>query len=67
MSVAKERAHDRAYLYRNLVVNLDVSVDYFTDCAETKPYLTKVYTNQIGINRHTSSAMRVTRVSLVCR
>ena len=30
-------------------VNLDVSVDYFTDCAETKPYLTKTYTNQIAI------------------
>jgi hypothetical protein len=27
-----------------------VSVDYFTDCAETKPYLTKVFTNQIGIS-----------------
>ncbi len=31
-------------------VNLDVSVDYYTDCAETKPYLTKVYQNQIGIS-----------------
>ena len=30
-------------------LNLDVNVDYFTDCAETKPYLTKTYTNQIGI------------------
>ena len=30
-------------------VSLDVSVEYFTDCAETKPYLTKVYTNQIAI------------------
>jgi hypothetical protein len=30
-------------------VSLDVSVGYFTDCAETKPYLTKVYTNQIAI------------------
>jgi hypothetical protein len=26
-----------------------VSVDYFTDCAETKPYLTKTYTNQVAI------------------
>jgi len=31
-------------------VSLDVSVDYFTDCAETKPYLTKVYTNQIAVS-----------------
>ena len=30
-------------------VSLDVSVGYFTDCAETKPYLTKIYTNQIAI------------------
>jgi hypothetical protein len=30
-------------------LSLDVSVDYFTDCAETKPYLTKVFTNQIAI------------------
>jgi hypothetical protein len=30
-------------------LSLDVNVDYFTDCAETKPYLTKTYTNQIGI------------------
>lgn len=31
-------------------VNLDVKVDYFTDCAETKPYLTKTFTNQFGIS-----------------
>ena len=30
-------------------INLNVSVDYFTDCAETKPYTVKIYTNQIGI------------------
>ena len=30
-------------------VNLDVSVDYFTDCGETKAYLTKTFTNQIAI------------------
>jgi hypothetical protein len=29
---------------------LDVSVDYFTDCAETRPYLTKTYTNQLAIS-----------------
>jgi hypothetical protein len=31
-------------------LNLDVMVDYFTDCAETKPYLTKTYTNQVAIS-----------------
>jgi len=31
-------------------LNLDVSVDYYTDCAETKPYLTKTYTNQLAIS-----------------
>jgi hypothetical protein len=30
-------------------LNLDVNVDYYTDCAETKPYLTKTYTNQLAI------------------
>jgi hypothetical protein len=30
-------------------LNLDVNVDYYTNCAETKPYLTKTYTNQIAI------------------
>jgi len=31
-------------------LNLDVNVDYYTDCAETKPYLTKAYTNQLAIS-----------------
>ena len=31
-------------------VDLDVRVDYFTDCAESKPYLTKTYTNQLAIS-----------------
>ena len=31
-------------------LNLDVKVDYFTDCAETRPYLTKTYTNQMAIS-----------------
>ena len=30
-------------------VNLDVEVDYYTNCAETVPYLTKTYTNQLAI------------------
>lgn len=29
---------------------LDLNVDYYLDCAETKPYLTKNYTNQIAIS-----------------
>jgi hypothetical protein len=29
---------------------LDISVDYFLDCAETKPYLTKTFTNQLAIS-----------------
>ncbi len=28
---------------------VDVAVDYFRDCAETRPYLTKTFTNQIGL------------------
>ena len=31
-------------------VDLDVKVDYFTDCAETKPYLTKTFTNQMAVS-----------------
>jgi hypothetical protein len=30
-------------------VALTVKVDYYKDCAETQPYTTKTYTNQIGI------------------
>ena len=29
---------------------LDVSVDYFRDCAETEPYLTKTFTNQVAVS-----------------
>jgi hypothetical protein len=31
-------------------IDLDVSVDYFSDCAETRPYLTKLYTHQLGLS-----------------
>jgi hypothetical protein len=31
-------------------VDVDVSVDYFRDCAETRPYLTKTFTNQVGVS-----------------
>ena len=30
-------------------VNLSVRINYFKDCAETQPYYTKTFTNQIGI------------------
>ena len=30
-------------------LNLDVEVSYFKNCAETEPYLTKTYTNQIAV------------------
>jgi hypothetical protein len=31
-------------------VNVDISVDYYRDCAETRPYLTKVFTNQVAVS-----------------
>lgn len=31
-------------------IAVDVAVDYFRDCAETKPYLTKIFTNQLGLS-----------------
>jgi hypothetical protein len=31
-------------------IDVDMAVDYFSDCAETRPYLSKVFTNQIAIS-----------------
>ncbi|HVC46913.1 MAG TPA: hypothetical protein VND90_06670 [Terracidiphilus sp.] len=31
-------------------LSLDIKVNYYRDCAETRPYLTKLFTNQIGIS-----------------
>jgi len=31
-------------------VDLDVTVDYYLDCAETQPYLSKKFTNQLGVS-----------------
>lgn len=31
-------------------IDVDVAVDYFEDCAETKPYLTKLFTRQIALS-----------------
>jgi hypothetical protein len=49
MSVAKSGRTTGLTCASVSALSLDVSVDYFTDCAETKPYLTKVYTNQIAV------------------
>ena len=39
------------------VVDVDVSVDYYRDCAETHPYLSKIFTHQIGVSgNHLSDA-----------
>jgi hypothetical protein len=31
-------------------VDLDVTVDYYLDCAETRPYMTKTFTHQLGLS-----------------
>ena len=31
-------------------IDVDVSVDYYRNCAETKPYLTKVFTHQLALS-----------------
>jgi hypothetical protein len=31
-------------------IDLDVTVDYYLDCAETRPYLTKSFTHQLGLS-----------------
>ncbi len=36
-------------------LDLDVNVDYFRDCAETRPYLTKTFTGQLAISGNTFS------------
>jgi hypothetical protein len=35
---------------RVTALDLDVAVDYYRDCAETRPYLTKTFTNQIAVS-----------------
>jgi hypothetical protein len=32
------------------VIDLDVTVDYYLDCAETRPYLTKTFKHQLGLS-----------------
>jgi hypothetical protein len=36
-------------------VDLDVTVDYFHDCAETQPYLTKTFTDQLAVSGNSFS------------
>jgi hypothetical protein len=31
-------------------LDLDISVDYYRDCAETRPYLTKTFTHQLAVS-----------------
>lgn len=31
-------------------VAVDVSIDYYRDCAETRPYFTRTFTNQVGLS-----------------
>ena len=31
-------------------LDVDISVDYFRDCAETRPYLTKTFTHQLAVS-----------------
>lgn len=35
---------------RVTALDLDVSVDYYRDCAETKPYMTKIFSDQIALS-----------------
>ena len=49
MTVAKSGRTTGLTCANIAVTNLSVQVQYFKDCGETQPYLTKTYTNQIGI------------------
>jgi hypothetical protein len=50
MSVAKSGRTTGLTCASISALNLDVQVAYYTNCAETKPYLTKTYTNQVAIS-----------------
>ncbi len=49
MTVAKSGRTTGLTCANILAFPLTVKVDYFTNCAETTPYSTKTYTNQVGI------------------
>ena len=50
MRIAKSGRTTGLTCGRVTAIDLDVSVDYFQDCAETKPYMTKTFTNQIAVS-----------------
>ncbi len=57
MTVAKSGRTTGLTCAQISVVALAVQVSYYTNCAETEPYYTKTYTNQIGIEaEHFSDA-----------
>ena len=49
MTVAKSGRTTGLTCANIAALNLSVQVQYFKDCGETQPYLTKTYSNQIGI------------------
>ncbi len=49
MTVAKSGRTTGLTCANVAALNLSVQVQYFKDCGETQPYLTKTYSNQIGI------------------
>ncbi len=49
MAVAKSGRTTGLTCANITTINLNVQVSYFKNCEETNPYLTKTYTNQIGI------------------
>ena len=50
MRVAKSGRTTGLTCGRVSAVDLDVAVDYYRDCAETRPYFTKTFTNQIAVS-----------------
>lgn len=50
MRVAKSGRTTGLTCGRVSAIDLDVSVDYYRDCAETRPYLTKTFTHQIAVS-----------------
>lgn len=50
MQVAKSGRTTGLTCGRVSAIDLDVSVEYFRDCAETRPYLTKTFTRQMAIS-----------------
>lgn len=50
LKVAKSGRTTGLTCARITALDLDVNVNYYMDCAETQPYLSKIYTNQIEIS-----------------